>query len=96
MSTRRSKFEIYVDVLTQIKNGINLPTRIMYSTHLSWDPLCQLLKSLIVKGLIEERSVDLSNKRTKRTYSITDKGNNILMCFNNAKNLMKLESALIF
>ena len=96
MSSRRSKFEIYVDILTHIKSGVNISTRIMYASNLSWKPLCQILKSLIAQGLIEEHSVGEGNKRTKRIYSITEKGDTVLMYFNNAKNLMELGVSPLF
>jgi predicted transcriptional regulator len=90
MSSRRSKFEINIDILTHIKSGVNLPTRIMYSANLSWKPLCQILKSLKDQGLIiEEYSDEDGDKRTKKIYHITEKGDNVLRYFNRAKDLME-------
>ena len=91
MSSRRSKFEIYIDILALIKGGVALPTRIMYSANLSWKPLCQILKSLVAQGLVEEHSMDGGDKRTKKIYGITEKGDNVLRYFNRAKDLMELE-----
>ena len=92
MSIRRSKFEIYIDILTHIRSGVNLPTRIMYSSNLSWKPLCQVLDSLANQGLIEEDEGVDGDKRTKRTYRITEKGDNVLRYFNRAKDLMEIEA----
>jgi predicted transcriptional regulator len=46
MANRRSKLEIYVDILQEIMNGTVIPTRIMYAANLSWKPLQETLKSL--------------------------------------------------
>jgi predicted transcriptional regulator len=93
MSSRRSKFEIYIDILALIKNGVVLPTRIMYSANLSWKPLRQILKSLVAQDLIDEEAFDDGDKRTKKIYRITEKGDNVLKYFNRAKDLMELEVA---
>jgi len=90
MSSRRSKFEIYIDILTEIKRGTVIPTRIMYGANLSWKPLEQTLKTLIAQGLIIEQSMD-DDKRTKKAYALTEKGENVLKYFNRAKGLLELE-----
>ena len=91
MPNRRSKFEIYIDILTQIRSGINIPTRIMYSSNLSWKPLKQILLTLIKQGLIQDFQIDEGDKRTKISYKITEKGDNVLRYFNRAKDLMEVE-----
>jgi predicted transcriptional regulator len=88
MSIRRSKFEIYIDIMSLIKNGIVIPTRIMYNANLSWKPLKEILKTLCLQGVIQEISGDGDDKRTKRNYVLTEKGENILRYFNKAKCLM--------
>jgi predicted transcriptional regulator len=35
MTNRRSKLEIYVDIMEEIRSGTILPTRIMYAANLS-------------------------------------------------------------
>lgn len=93
MSSRRSKFEIYIDILALIKSGVVLPTRIMYSANLSWKPLRQILKNLVSQDLIEEEAFKERDKRTKKVYRITEKGDNVLRYFNRAKDLMEIEVA---
>ena len=88
MSIRRSKFEIYIDIMSLIKNGIVIPTRIMYNANLSWKPLKEILNILCLQGVIQEVSSDGEDKRTKRNYVLTEKGENILRYFNKAKCLM--------
>jgi len=94
MPSRRSKFEIYIDILTEIKGGTVIPTRIMYGANLSWKPLKQILKTLTAQELIVEQSMGEGDKRTKKAYALTERGENVLKYFNRAKGLMELEKAV--
>jgi len=92
MTRRRSKLEIYLDVLWVIKNGTRKPTRIMYGANLSWKPLQRILNSMINQDLIREVDASLSrDKRTNIYYEITQKGENVVKYFNRAKDLLELE-----
>jgi predicted transcriptional regulator len=64
---------MYLDVLEKINAGVNRPTNIMYKCNLSWIPMKEILDSLIDKELIKE-----IEKNEKRTYEITEKGQDIL------------------
>ena len=75
--SRRSRFEIYVDILTEIESGTVLPTQIMYGANMSWNPLVNTLDKLVAKGFIDEQSID-GNKISKRSYTLTEKGGNVL------------------
>jgi predicted transcriptional regulator len=66
---RRSKLEIYFDVLAIIDRGFSKPTQIMYKTNLSWSSLQEIFSTLINGNFISEEQ----KKKTKRYY-ITDKG----------------------
>jgi predicted transcriptional regulator len=70
---RRSRLEIYFDVLEAVERGVHKPTRIMYSTNLSWKTLREVISVLTSKGFISEEEV----KNSKR-YRITEKGRNVL------------------
>ena len=74
--SKRSRLEIYLDVLRVIGNGTDKATRIMYSSNLSWKPLKETLNFLIERNLIEARNV----RRSKRYY-ITAKGSRVLEYF---------------
>jgi predicted transcriptional regulator len=92
MKHRRSKLEVYLDVLWTIKNGTTKPTRIMYESNLSWKPLQRTLNSLVAQDLIAE--LDPENNRDKRTstyYELTQKGENVLKYFKRAEDLLELE-----
>lgn len=93
MLSRRSKFEIYVDILSKIKGGECKPTRIMYSTNLSWQPLCQILESLENQEMIEPMDIDQKDKRSKTLYRITEKGDNVLRYFDKAKSLLEAKTS---
>ena len=87
---RRSKLEIYLEVLRIIKIGTSKPTRIMYSANISWQPLMRVLDSLSFQGLINEIDVSEGRKRDKRTskiYEITMKGEQVIRYFKDAKEL---------
>jgi predicted transcriptional regulator len=73
MTEKRSRLEMYLDVLEKINAGINRPTNIMYKCNLSWIPMKEILDSLIDKELIQEIEI-----KDKKTYEITKKGQDIL------------------
>ena len=83
-----------MDILATIKGGTVIPTRIMYGANLSWKPLKQILKTLKAQGLIVEQSTDDNDKRTKKAYALTDKGENVLNYFDRAKALMDMKRAV--
>jgi predicted transcriptional regulator len=92
LRSRRSKLEIYLDVLKVIKDGTKKPTRIMYGANLSWKLLQGILESMVVQDLIIE--VDASNTRDKRTnkyYDITSKGDSVIRYFERAKGLIDVD-----
>ncbi len=70
---RRSRFEIYFDILKVIGKGTDRPTRIMYQTNLSWIVLQEMFESLTSGGFIGERP-----EKSGVRYYLTDKGRNAL------------------
>ena len=86
VSSKRSRIEIYIDVLQAIRKGVHKPTRIMYRTNLSWKPLMQVLDAMIKQQLIASE-----NQGTHVTYKITEKGMNVLNYFNEAMELIEIK-----
>ena len=92
MKHRRSKLEVYLDVLWTIKSGTTKPTRIMYESNLSWKPLQRTLSSLASQGLVAEYEPDDNrDRRTTTCYELTQKGENVLKYFKRAEDLLELE-----
>jgi len=83
---RRSRLEIYYDILQAISRGIQKPTRIMYKTNLSWIPLQEILQSLLTQGFIEEKRSEKS-----RRYEITTKGLDVLNYYEKARKALTIE-----
>jgi predicted transcriptional regulator len=74
---RRSKLEIYLDVLKAIGAGAEKPTHVMYKANLSWVVLRGCLQNLKDQGLVDESNVD--DGRT--VYHLTNKGFELLNQF---------------
>jgi predicted transcriptional regulator len=94
---RRSRLELYLDVLWAIKRGTTKPTRIMYEANLSWKPLQKILNSMLIQKLVED--VDASDNRDKRTntiYKITQKGENTITYFSRAQEYLEIEEITKF
>ena len=90
LSARRSKFQLSVEVLDNIKNGETKPTRIMYSCNLSWKSLKDILQNLSEQELLEETVVE-GKKRSKKLYHITPKGENVLKYYRMVSGLIEVE-----
>lgn len=73
MSKKRSKLEIYLEVLRVIRTGCSKPTNIMYKCNLSWITLQEILSSLVKRELVAE-----IERNGRRIYVITAKGKNVL------------------
>jgi predicted transcriptional regulator len=86
LSSKRSRIEIYLDILQAIKKGVDKPTRIMYSTNLSWKPLMQFINTMMEQKLITSEEVG-----SHITYKITEKGTNVLNYFHEALQLIEIK-----
>jgi predicted transcriptional regulator len=86
VASKRSRLEMYLDVLNAIKKGVCRPTRIMYRTNLSWKPLMEVLDAMMTQELIE------ANRQGRHTlYKITEKGKNLLNYFHEAMELLEIK-----
>ena len=90
MVPRRSRFEMYVDTLTEIESGTVLPTNIMHETNLNWNSLKRTLEKLIAQGFIEEQPID-GNKRSKKSYTLTERGDNVLNYLKEANKILAID-----
>jgi len=83
MTVKRSDIEIYLDILKAVKFGTNKPTNIMYKCNLAWKPFKQILNSLVKNELLE-----IDHKGKRKTYHLTEKGNEVLRHFETARSLL--------
>jgi predicted transcriptional regulator len=88
---QRSRFEIRADILNQIKNGVDLPTKIMYTVNCNWQQLVSYLDEFVERGLVDY-SVPVGDMRNKKRYRITEKGEDVLSCLNEVERLIGVES----
>lgn len=86
VGSKRSRIEIYVDVLQAVRMGENRPIKIMYHTNLSWKPLMQVLDALTEQNLIS-----LERKSIPAVYKITEKSLNVLNYFKKAIELVEVK-----
>ena len=89
MSTRRSKLDIQLEVLKTVREGVDKPTRIMYATNMSWNPVRKILDRL-VDGEFVSVIIDNSGNRSKRRYEITEKGVSVINYLEGAKELVEI------
>ncbi len=89
-SRRRSRLDIILSILSAVRDGVDKPTRIMYSTNLSWRPTQNALRFLVQQGLIMEVR-EGRERRSKVRYRLTEKGVEVVNYFERAKELIALE-----
>jgi len=91
MIIRRSKLEIFLDVLSVIKSKRKNSTNIRYGANLSWKMLQRTLDSMVDQNLIREvYTRDGQGNLTIKTYEITQKGENFAEYFKKAEELIKI------
>ncbi|UCH37839.1 MAG: DUF4364 family protein [Candidatus Bathyarchaeota archaeon] len=87
---RRSRLDIYFDILEVIQRGTQRPTRIMYKTNLSWTTLQEMFKTLIERGFIQ-----IETEGKTKVYSVTEKGKRALSYHQKSlEGLIKPEGSL--
>jgi len=75
MARKRERLEIIKDILRSIRENRNIkPTRLLYASNLSPQMFKEYINELITKDFIR---LDV-NKKEKKTFSLTEKGNEFL------------------
>ena len=84
---RRSKLEMYIDILTVIaqKGPLKL-THVMYKANLNCSVLKEYLDFLIIQGLVEERTI--GNARV--VFAVTQRGITVLKYFRELKQALPI------
>ena len=84
---RRSKLEMYIDILKVLaRHGPLKLTHIMYKANVNCSVLKQYLDFLIKQNLVEERT--LAKKRI--VYAITERGITVLKYFRELKAVLPI------
>jgi len=84
---RRSKLEMYVDILTVLAHkGPLKSTHVMYKANVNYSILKEHLEFLIKQGLVEERN--MSKART--VFAVTPRGITVLKYFRELKQVLPI------
>ena len=85
---RRSKLEMYVDILDvlSLRGPLKL-THIMYKSNVNCSVLKEQLDFLIKNCLVEERVM----KRERVVFAITQRGTTVLKAFREIKQIFPIE-----
>jgi predicted transcriptional regulator len=84
---RRSKLEMYVDILRVLAHRGPLKlTHIMYKANVNCSVLKQYLEFLIKQNLVEERTVG----KRRVVYAITQRGITVLKYFRELKQVLPI------
>ena len=80
---RRSKMEMYIDILKVLaQHGPLKLTHVMYKANVNCSVLKENLDFLIAQNLIEEKVTVKKRNKTKTSYIITEKGRTVIKYFN--------------
>jgi predicted transcriptional regulator len=66
----------------------------MYTTNLSWNPLKEVLSSLVKQEFLREIEVP-GVKRSRRRYEVAEKGGNVLTNFEGASEILDIAKVVI-
>ncbi len=84
---RRSKLEMYVDILNVLaQRGPLKLTHVMYKANVNCGVLKEHLEFLIKQGLVDERII----RRERVVYAITQRGINVLKQFKELKEVLPI------
>jgi len=73
---RRSKIELYIDVLRAVYNGRGSPSRIVYAANLSYDRVIRCIDFLEEQGLLQR-----IEEEKKKRYMATERGKEVIQYF---------------
>ena len=81
-SYRRSRLELYLDVLQAIGRGRQSPSKIVYAANISYDRVVRCI-NFLEKQVLVQRIYS-----SKRLYTITENGREVLHYFENLNKNM--------
>lgn len=84
---RRSKLEMYVDILTVLaQRGPLKLTHVMYKANVNCSVLKEYLDFLMKQGLVEERTIG----KRRAVFAITQRGITVLKYFKELKQVLPI------
>ena len=88
---RRSKLEMYVDVLKVLaRHGPLKLTHIMYKANVNCTVLKQYLAFLVRQNLVEEQTIRKKRNKTRVVYGITERGRTVLKYFRELNSALQI------
>jgi len=81
---RRSRIELYVDILQAIANGRESPAKVVYAANLSYDRVIKCIAFLEEQNLVQRTE----NANKKRRYKITPKGMEVVRYFTEVQSAL--------
>jgi predicted transcriptional regulator len=91
VNMRRSKLEMYVDVLKVLaRYGPLKLTHIMYKANINCSVLKQYLDFLIQQNLVEEQTLRKKRNKTRVVYAITERGRTVLKYFRELNSALQI------
>jgi predicted transcriptional regulator len=88
-NVRRSKLEMYVDILSVLsQRGPLKLTHIMYKANVNCSVLSEYLDFLIEHELVQERIA----KKNRTLYAITERGVTVLRAFRELKQALPIQA----
>jgi len=86
---RRSKMEIYMDILKTVAEGRRKRTHIMYGANLDWYRVTDHIDSLIKQDLLKKTDDD------SICYTLTQRGKEVLEYYNRFRNKLHEKDNLL-
>jgi predicted transcriptional regulator len=84
---RRSKLEMYVDILTVLaQRGPLKLTHVMYKANVNCSILKEYLDFLLKQGLVEERTIG----KSRVVFAVTQRGITVLKYFKELKQVLPI------
>ena len=88
---RRSKMEMYIDILkVMAQNGPMKLTHVMYKANVNCSVLKENLDFLLQQNLIQEQITVKKRNKTKVRYAITEKGRTVIKYFNEVNRVLQI------
>ena len=86
MAKKRERLEVIRDILKSISSNRQIkPTRLLYASNLSPQMFKEYINELLTKGFIKFEI----DKKEKKTFSLTPKGQNFLQEYRVIENLIE-------